>query len=140
MLVLIEKRNPPSPIQKNKKQVIHLYFVGVLLKPFRLLGSECVATLKRDDERYGTVYCTCATLCVHFIKIIILSLFSIFLFGLSLSSFSFLLVSFILGLPENLAGQIFYLILFWMKEIPPKLKGRFHRIVVRPSLLYGVEC
>ena len=26
------------------------------------------------------------------------------------------------------------------KKIPPKLKGKFYRLVVRPSLLYGVEC
>ncbi|KAG5572388.1 hypothetical protein H5410_062154 [Solanum commersonii] len=26
------------------------------------------------------------------------------------------------------------------KKIPPKLKGKFYRVVVRPALLYGVEC
>ena len=26
------------------------------------------------------------------------------------------------------------------KKIPPKLKGKFYKMVVRPSLLYGVEC
>ncbi|XP_015162155.1 uncharacterized protein [Solanum tuberosum] len=26
------------------------------------------------------------------------------------------------------------------KKIPPKLKGKFYRVVVRPSLLYGAEC
>ena len=25
-------------------------------------------------------------------------------------------------------------------KIPPKPKGKFYRLVVRPSLLYGVEC
>ena len=26
------------------------------------------------------------------------------------------------------------------KKIPPKLKGKFYRLVVRPTLLYGAEC
>ncbi|KAG5571816.1 hypothetical protein H5410_061582 [Solanum commersonii] len=26
------------------------------------------------------------------------------------------------------------------KQIPPKLKGKFYRVVVRPTLLYGAEC
>ena len=26
------------------------------------------------------------------------------------------------------------------KKVPPKLKGKFYRVVVRPALLYGVEC
>jgi hypothetical protein len=26
------------------------------------------------------------------------------------------------------------------KKVPPKLKGKFYRMVVRPALLYGVEC
>ncbi|KAG5610072.1 hypothetical protein H5410_021353 [Solanum commersonii] len=26
------------------------------------------------------------------------------------------------------------------KKIPPRLKGKFYRVVVRPALLYGVEC
>lgn len=27
-----------------------------------------------------------------------------------------------------------------VKKLPPKLKGKFYRVIVRPSLLYGVEC
>uniref|UniRef100_A0A0V0I182 Putative ovule protein n=1 Tax=Solanum chacoense TaxID=4108 RepID=A0A0V0I182_SOLCH len=26
------------------------------------------------------------------------------------------------------------------KKIPPKHKGKFYRVVVRPALLYGTEC
>ncbi|KAM3205400.1 hypothetical protein P3L10_028810 [Capsicum annuum] len=26
------------------------------------------------------------------------------------------------------------------KKVPPKLKGKFYRVVVRPALLYGAEC
>ncbi|XP_055802220.1 uncharacterized protein LOC129871346 [Solanum dulcamara] len=26
------------------------------------------------------------------------------------------------------------------KKVPPKLKGKFYKVVVRPTLLYGVEC
>ncbi|XP_059294489.1 uncharacterized protein LOC132047464 [Lycium ferocissimum] len=26
------------------------------------------------------------------------------------------------------------------KKVPPKLKGKFYRVVVRPALLYGLEC
>ena len=26
------------------------------------------------------------------------------------------------------------------KKVPPKLKGKFYRVVVRPAMLYGAEC
>lgn len=29
---------------------------------------------------------------------------------------------------------------FWDKKIPPKLKGKFYRVVVRSTLLYEAKC
>ncbi|KAG5616252.1 hypothetical protein H5410_016076 [Solanum commersonii] len=36
--------------------------------------------------------------------------------------------------------EVCYVNLLCDKKIPPKLKGKFYRVVVRPALLYGAEC